>query len=116
MALKIGNELNDTLKGTALVNVWEVDIVYRIPFYGYHGFRRPFVKISLISPGAIREAAHLMRSGQILGRVFTPYEAHIPFTLQFMADYNLYCMDDLIVRRLRFRGNPSKEILGMHEF
>ncbi|KAB8290538.1 hypothetical protein EYC80_010963 [Monilinia laxa] len=34
--------------------------------------------------------ADLLRQGTIMKRVFQPYEAHLQFLLQWMADYNLY--------------------------
>lgn len=116
MALRIGVELNDALQGASLIHVWDVELIHSVPFYGYHPDKIPFIKLSFLFPRSIREAANLLRSGRILNRLFTPYEAHIPFPLQFMADYNLYCMDHLIIRRLRLRRSPSTLTSGRPAF
>ncbi|KAI1320530.1 DNA polymerase zeta [Mortierella claussenii] len=63
-----------------------------VPFYGYHVGYSYFLKIYLFNPDFESRIVELMRSGAIMGTKFQPFEAHIPFKLQFFIDYNLYGM------------------------
>ncbi|KAG9323348.1 hypothetical protein KVV02_000930 [Mortierella alpina] len=63
-----------------------------IPFYGYHVGYSIFLKIYLFNPDFESRIVDLMRSGAIMATKFQPFEAHIPFRLQFFIDYNLYGM------------------------
>ncbi|KAF9965079.1 DNA polymerase zeta [Mortierella alpina] len=63
-----------------------------IPFYGYHVGYSVFLKIYLFNPDFESRIVDLMRSGAIMATKFQPFEAHIPFRLQFFIDYNLYGM------------------------
>ncbi|CAO3569276.1 unnamed protein product [Mortierella alpina] len=63
-----------------------------IPFYGYHVGYTTFLKIYLFNPDFESRIVDLMRSGAIMATKFQPFEAHIPFRLQFFIDYNLYGM------------------------
>ena len=64
-------------------------------FYGYHAHRGRFIRLSLLSPASVSTAASILLSGALLGQSFQPYEAHIPYTLQFMVDAGLAGMDFL---------------------
>ncbi|XP_046848503.1 DNA polymerase zeta catalytic subunit-like [Xenia sp. Carnegie-2017] len=50
----------------------------------------------------------LLQNGAILNKSFQPHEAHVPYILQFLIDYNLYGMNLLRVRKVHFRGISSK--------
>lgn len=63
-----------------------------IPFYGYHVGYSYFLKIYLFNPDFENRIVDLMRSGAIMGTHFQPFEAHVPFKLQFCIDFNLYGM------------------------
>jgi len=63
-----------------------------IPFYGYHVGYSYFLKIYLFNPDYESRIVDLMRSGAVMKTEFQPFEAHVPFRLQFFIDYNLYGM------------------------
>ncbi len=46
---------------------------------------------------------------------FQPYEAHIPYMLQFLCDYNLYGMDFVRVSHVTFRHPMPDKIHGRVE-
>lgn len=60
-----------------------------VPFYGFHVGYHYFLKIYLLSPYYLNKFADLLRNGAIGGRVIQPFEAHIPYLLQFFTDFNL---------------------------
>lgn len=70
---------------------------YCRPFYGYHRSEHQFLKIYMFNPRFVRRAANLLQNGAILNKNFHPHEAHVPYILQFMIDYNLYGMSFLHV-------------------
>lgn len=53
------------------------------------------------------KAAEAIVSGAILGLKLQPYEAHIPYLLQFKLDWNLYGMGHIVMRAVRFRRDPK---------
>lgn len=59
----------------------------------------------------VAKAAIAVVSGAILGLRLQPYEAHIPFLLQFKLDMNLYGMAHMVLRTAEFRKVPAS---GMH--
>ncbi|KAJ3341524.1 DNA polymerase zeta [Gonapodya sp. JEL0774] len=74
-----------------------------IPFYGLHTSYTLFLKVSFIDSFSCSRAADLLSSGAVLGRPFQPHEAHIPYLLQFLLDHNLFGMDFIHLRNVRFR-------------
>lgn len=83
---------------------------YFSPFYGFHRNQHQFFKIFLYNPHYIKRVTKLLENGAILGKVFQPYESHIPYLLQFFIDYNLYGMGFLSVstKDLIYRKNEGK--------
>lgn len=43
------------------------------------------------------------QNGLVLSQHFQPYEAHIPYILQFMIDYNLYGMNLINLNNIKYR-------------
>lgn len=43
------------------------------------------------------------QTGAVLGRVWQPHEAHVPYLLQFKIDFNLFGMGHLVLSRAKFR-------------
>ncbi|KZV47318.1 DNA polymerase zeta catalytic subunit-like [Dorcoceras hygrometricum] len=83
-------------------------------FYGYHPTEDLFVKIYLYAtenldeylsyyPQDVSRAAKLLLAGGVMDKILQPYEAHIPFLLQFLIDNNLYGMGHLHVSKIKFR-------------
>src|SRR5208282_717595 len=60
-----------------------------VPFYGFHVGWQFYLKIYMLNPAYMQRLADLLRNGSIMGSM-QPYEVHIPYLLQFMADYGLY--------------------------
>ncbi|XP_050494213.1 DNA polymerase zeta catalytic subunit isoform X4 [Bombus huntii] len=94
LAAAIDSAINVSL-GSAISNtqhVYKIQQVSGIPFYGYHEKEHLFLKIYFYNPAMIKRAADLLQNGVIFGQSLQPHEAHIPFILQFMIDYNLYAI------------------------
>jgi DNA polymerase zeta len=79
-----------------------VSICKGIPFYGYHVGYQTFFKIYLLNPSYHSRVADLLRDGS-LGRKFDVFEAHIPYGLQFLTDFNLFGCGWLRLRELFIR-------------
>lgn len=72
-------------------------------FYGYHSSEELFVKIFFYYPHDVSRAANLLLGGGVLDKCLQPHEAHIPFILQFLVDYNLYGMGHIHLSKMKFR-------------
>ena len=73
-------------------------------FYGYHADEGLFVRVALAAPGDVRAAAAACDSGAAWRGVrLPPYEAHIPYLLQFKADHGLEGMGTARLTRGRVR-------------
>ncbi|KAK9458983.1 uncharacterized protein V1516DRAFT_681707 [Lipomyces oligophaga] len=85
-----------------------------VPFYGFHVGWCNYLKIYMLSPSHMGRLAELLRGGSILNTVFEIFEAHIPYVLQFLIDFNLYGCGWMNLSKVRFRSpvpprrvNPS---------
>ncbi|KHJ47133.1 zinc finger, C2H2 type [Trichuris suis] len=83
--------------------VRQVSAVKLTPFYGYHQSASTFLKIVLYNPLLISKASQFCYLGKVKGVPMQPYEAHIPFALQFFIDYNLYGMDFIRLSAVKMR-------------
>lgn len=83
--------------------IHQLCLVEGIPFYGYYPNEKLFIKIILYNPQYVSKIAAILQSGSILNRKFQPYEAHIPHSLQFFIDYNLYGMGNMFMNNVIFR-------------
>lgn len=78
------------------------------PYYGYHPKEHRYAKIYLYNPYDLRKASDLLANGSVMGQVLQPHYGHIPYTLQFMMDYNLQGMSLIHVKAAKFRHpNPK---------
>ncbi|KAK4198463.1 putative DNA polymerase zeta catalytic subunit [Triangularia verruculosa] len=84
--------------------VARITLVKGVPFYGFHVGYRFYLKIYMLNPLVMTRLADLLQQGLIMNRKFQPYEAHLQFLLQFMADYNLYGCDYLEANNAGFRS------------
>ncbi|XP_008215763.1 DNA polymerase zeta catalytic subunit [Nasonia vitripennis] len=109
LAAALDTAINISL-GSAKANtqhVYKVHQVSGIPFYGYHRKNHHFFKIYFYNPAMIKRATDLLQNGCILDQVFQPHEAHIPFTMQFMIDYNIYGMSMINLRNVKHRHSAT---------
>ena len=72
------------------VYVCRITLCKGVPMYGFHVGWRFYLKIYMLNPAYMQRLADLLRNGSIMGRPMQPYEVHIPYLLQFMADFGLY--------------------------
>lgn len=70
--------------------------VYNIYIYNYFSL---FIKQCRINV----KYSVLFQNGMVLNQSLQPHEAHIPFILQFMIDYNLYGMSLINLKDVKFR-------------
>ncbi|KAM0135714.1 hypothetical protein ACHAP3_004809 [Botrytis cinerea] len=84
--------------------VARITLVKAVPFYGFHVGYRFYLKIYMLNPVVMTRLADILRQGTVMKRVFQPYEAHLQFLLQWMADYNLYGCGYIDSSKATFRG------------
>jgi len=84
-------------------HVLKAQVVRAVPMYGCHLSERLFVKIFFLDPADVQKAAGLLMGGACMGHVFQPYQSHIPYILQAMADLNLVGMGTIELRSATFR-------------
>ncbi|KAF2198958.1 hypothetical protein GQ43DRAFT_482877 [Delitschia confertaspora ATCC 74209] len=84
--------------------VGHITLVKGVPFYGYHVGYRFFLKVYLLNPLYMTRFADLLYQGEIMNRVFQPYESHLQYLLQWMCDYNLYGCGYIECAKVQFRG------------
>ncbi|KAK4248739.1 hypothetical protein C7999DRAFT_30854 [Corynascus novoguineensis] len=84
--------------------VARITLVKGVPFYGFHVGYRFYLKVYMLNPAVMTRLADLLLQGVVMGQKFQPYEAHLQYLLQFMADYNLYGCDYLDADNVIFRA------------
>lgn len=102
---ELANELEDQLRhnlegqqqqqylGADQALVYNLSVVTRTPFYGYHEEARPFLRVHMVRPADVDNAARLFARGFCQRSPRLPHEAHVPFLLQVMAnDRNALCL------------------------
>lgn len=94
--------------------VARVTLVKGVPFYGFHVGYRYYLKVYMLNPLVMSRLADILQQGLVMGRKFQPYEAHLQYLLQFMADYNLYGCDYIDVGKAKFRS-PVPDPVGEDE-
>lgn len=83
--------------------------------YGYHPRKHQFLKIFFYNPLIMRKACTLLQNGNILEKIYQPHEAHVPYILQFMIDYNLHGMSFIKVSKIQYRYNSNLISAGIAE-
>ncbi|KAF7990572.1 hypothetical protein HCN44_000377 [Aphidius gifuensis] len=84
-------------------HVYKIQVVTGIPLYGYHKEQHQFLKILFYNPMIIKKAASLLQNGSVMNQSLQPHEAHIPYVLQFMIDYNVHGMSWINLSTIKFR-------------
>ncbi|XP_011292459.1 DNA polymerase zeta catalytic subunit [Musca domestica] len=117
IAMNLDKAINISLsQGSSNVqHVFKVQLVKGIPFYGYHRSEHQYLKIHMFNPRFVRRAANLLQNGAIMNKHFHPHEAHVPYILQFMIDYNLYGMSMIHVplEVVKFRRSDNSESVAV---
>jgi len=90
-------------------HVYKIVEVTGRPYYGYHAREHRFAKIYFYNPYDLRKASDLLASGSVMGQILQPHYGHIPYTLQFMMDYNLQGMSLIHVKIAQFR-HPNLKV------
>ncbi|KAJ1926917.1 DNA polymerase zeta [Tieghemiomyces parasiticus] len=80
-----------------------LELVRGTPFYGHRFGEQYFWKLYYVNPAHGSTLAALLQKGTALGTPCEVYEAHIPYILQFMVDFNLYGMRWIHVERSKER-------------
>ncbi|XP_065648573.1 uncharacterized protein LOC100213595 isoform X4 [Hydra vulgaris] len=94
-------------------HVYKVEIVKKIPFYGYYKNEKDFLQIYLYNPNHVSVAGDLLINGSVMNQFFQPFETHIPFILQFFIDYNLHGMNFINLSSVLFRAPlPKKDTVS----
>ena len=84
-------------------HVFKIAVVQGKPFYGFSVEEVVFLKVFLLHPNSIARVCNLLRSAAIMQHRFECFEAHIPFLLQILIDYNLYGMGMVHLGSILFR-------------
>ncbi|KAL0491986.1 DNA polymerase zeta catalytic subunit [Acrasis kona] len=108
--------------------VHEAKVVKGIPFYGYCSSERLYIKIYFYNPYDVPKIASMLISGSFQRRKYSVFEAHVPYVLQFMIDYNVVGMGTVRIQKygrrpLQFRQSHSQveldvlaqDILNLHD-
>ncbi|KAL9684884.1 hypothetical protein QQ045_022326 [Rhodiola kirilowii] len=97
-ALKLKGKVGSTRQ-----HVHACSLVRARKLYGYFPTEELFLKIYLYHPQDVARAANYLLGGAVLDKCLQPHEAHIPFILQFLVDYNLYGMGFIHLSKTKFR-------------
>ena len=92
-------------------HVFKIVEVTGRPYYGYHAEEHRFAKIYLYNPRIMKRAADLLLSGAVMGKAFQPHYSHVPYTLQFMMDYNLQGMSLIHLKMAKFRHDQPAALI-----
>ena len=122
---RLGNALNGALAaallqpGTSMHHIAAIHLCKGTPFYGYHERPQYYLKISYTDPSQRQRIAMLLESGSVLGQRMQPMEAHVPYHLQFMVDYNVFGCDVLTCDEVHIRtcdgAAPTRESYCAYE-
>ena len=82
--------------------VFRISLVKAFPFYGFCPTEKFFAKVFLFHPGSVLRAAHLLRTGAVMGIRFSVYEVCSKLFC-FLCHCCLMCM----WRRRMFRSGCS---------
>jgi DNA polymerase elongation subunit (family B) len=98
--------------------IHDIEFVLKTSFYGYHAHPEYFVKVSVYEPRWIKKLVNMLHVGK--GNLSLPsfiklpcqaYEAHIPYSLSFCADYSLRGMDLIRLKSCAFRQRSNVSLV-----
>ena len=84
-------------------HVYKIDEVSGVPFYGYHPKCHSFFKVYMYNPLMVKRASDILLNGVVMDMKLQPHESHVPYTLQFMMDYEVQGMNLVRLVSAKFR-------------
>ena len=96
-----------------LNHIANVSIVKGVPFYGFHIGWKVFYKVTLLNPAQVNKISDLLRDGKLLSKKVNTYETHIPYLLQFSADFNLFGCEWINIEKCYFRQPVLNTVLDI---
>ena len=88
-----------------------IEIVHKIPFYGFHTIKKEFLKISVYDSKSIKPLVEILQSGVISNNIYQCYEAHLSLPIHFFADNNLFGMKLIKCTNFTFRIDIPEKII-----
>ncbi|CAI4054256.1 hypothetical protein SUVZ_16G1200 [Saccharomyces uvarum] len=110
---KDAKQNSSTNKLGNLTYVANVSVVKGVPFYGYHVGWTLFYKVSLLNPSCVNRLSELVRDGKMFDKKFEIFESHIPYLLQWTADFNLFGCSWINLDKCYFRSPVLNNILDI---
>ncbi|KAF5276245.1 hypothetical protein FQR65_LT04050 [Abscondita terminalis] len=110
LVYQIANKLDQAINislGHATSTTQHIYKIVLVPFYGYHYREHQFLKIFFYNPLIMKRASSLLQNGHVFGKIYQLHEAHIPFILQFMIDYNLHGMNFISLSQVFYRVDEN---------
>ncbi|KAI1720058.1 DNA polymerase family B domain-containing protein [Ditylenchus destructor] len=74
--------------------------------YGFHEAEEYFVRVVFRDPKVAKLCGHAFQTEALHTEFLQPYNAHIPFILQFFIDFSIFGMDYLYLSKTYRRTNP----------
>jgi hypothetical protein len=93
------NNYNKKLKQV----IHNIEVVKKIPFYGFHLKKQEFLLISVYDHKSIKPLVDILQSKSIFNKHYQCYEAHLSLAIHFFSDYNLYGMQLIKFTNFTFR-------------
>ncbi|KAK0417716.1 hypothetical protein QR680_013168 [Steinernema hermaphroditum] len=84
-------------------SIFDVVEVSAKSMYGYHKEDERFVKVLFYNPQIAHYLIESLHRESVRNPRVQPFQAHIPFVLQFFIDYAIFGMDLLRLRNCKFR-------------
>ncbi|UMM22140.1 hypothetical protein L5515_003507 [Caenorhabditis briggsae] len=114
MRAKINKGIEKEIEtSTGKASKFSADYVYKLEtfssrsLYGYQDEEEEFVKVYFSSPFYLQKATHSLGKEVIDKPLFQPFEAHLPFHLQFFIDNSIFGMDNIHLKNVKFRVDPN---------
>ncbi|KAG8190208.1 hypothetical protein JTE90_011929 [Oedothorax gibbosus] len=106
LALEIDKSLHVAARSSNSTkhHVFKIDTTKGLSFYGYYENEEEFLKIYFYNPYDVSKTSELLTNGAIFNKCIQPHQAHFPFHLQFMSDFNLSGMNLINISQFKFRA------------
>ncbi|EFO86914.1 hypothetical protein CRE_04525 [Caenorhabditis remanei] len=121
MKAKINKGIEKEIEtSTGNTKKYNADYVYKMEtfssrsLYGYQDEEEYFVRVYFSSPWYLQKATHSLGKEVVDKPLFQPYEAHLPFHLQFFIDNSIFGMDNIHLNQVKFRicsEDPDDDVL-----